>query len=191
MIESTGRHTVTSTVESSRALQELLDREEIRALMYRYARGVDRGDLAMIRSVFLPEGTDKHGHFDGPAAEFAQGVVERGDAVKVVGNHHITNMTIELDGDRAYTETYFLAFHPHNDSGAKIEMGIMSGRYIDVLERRNGAWGILRRKVISDWTRRDVPGDPWLRTTWEHGGFLRGTRGEGDPSYPHLDRTDS
>jgi hypothetical protein len=172
-------------------LQELHDREQIRELMYRYARGVDRGDVGLITSVFLPEATDKHGHFDGPAAEFARGVVERGDAVKIAGNHHITNMIIDIDGDRAHVETYFLAFHPHNDSHVRVEMGVMSGRYIDVLERRDGAWGILRRKVISDWTREDFGGPPWLRTTADYGGFLRGVRGHDDPSYEHFQVTDA
>jgi len=182
-------------VELSDAAQamiaELHDREQIRELMYRYARGVDRGDIELLTSVFWAEGTDKHGHFDGPAAEFARGVVQRGDAVKIAGNHHITNMIIDIDGDRAHVETYFLAFHPHNDSQVRVEMGVMSGRYIDVLERRDGSWKILRRQVISDWTREDFGGPPWLRTTADYGGFLRGVRGDGDPSYQHFRVSDA
>ncbi len=172
--------------EALAMIQELYDREKIRELMYRYARGVDRGDYELITSAFHPEGTDKHGHFDGLATEFAVGVVERADAAKVPGNHHITNMIIDLDGDRARAETYFIAYHPHLDSGVRVEMGILSGRYIDVLEKRDGQWGILRRQVISDWCRADFPGAPWLRTTAEYGGFLKGLRGKNDPSYEHF-----
>ena len=168
-------------------VQELYDREQIRQLMYRYARGVDRGDFELLKSAFLPEGTDKHGHFDGPAADFARGVVDRGDAAQLVGNHHITNMIIEIDGDRAFVETYFLALHPHLDNPGEVQMGVLSGRYIDLLERRDGSWGILRRQVISDFTRADVFGPPWLRTTPEYGGFLKGLRGQGDPSYAHFE----
>ena len=111
--------------ESLAMLKDLHDREKIRELMYRYARGVDRGDYELITSAFHPEGTDKHGHFDGPATQFAAGVVERGAAAIVPGNHHITNMTIELEGDCAFVETYFLAFHPHVDSGVRVGNGYL------------------------------------------------------------------
>lgn len=163
-------------------VRELRDHEEIRQLLYRYARGVDRADLGLLQSVYAEGGTDQHGPFDGPGTEFAQVVVD--GAKKVwdhVGNHHITNALIEVDGDRARAEVYFLAFHPHADDG-RPAMGIISGRYLDHLERIDGRWGIARRVVVSDWTRDDFYGPEWERTT-ERAGYLGGRRGEQDPSY--------
>jgi hypothetical protein len=99
-----------------------------------------------------------------------------------VGNHHITNILIELDGDdRARAEVYFIAFHPHADNGPS-EMGIISGRYLEHLERQDGRWGIQRRVVISDWTRNHFGGAEWERTS-ERGGYVGGRRGESDVSY--------
>lgn len=178
-----GRSKTMEAAQASR-LQQAVDHDEIRQLLYTYARGVDRGDLDLIKSVFLPEATDHHGHYDGPALRFAKSVVSRGDEVGVAGNqHHITNMLIEVDADTACAESYFIAFQHHDDNGNGIELAIMGGRYLDSLERRDGLWGILRREVVSDWTRGTVEGGPWLRTTVEHGGFVAPGRQESDPSY--------
>jgi hypothetical protein len=169
--------------ELRREVRRLRDHEEIRQLLYRYARGVDRADADVIRSVYTAGGTDRHGPFDGPGEEFAGVVVESAKRVwDHVGNHHITNIYIELDGDdRARAEVYFIAFHPHADNGPP-EMGIISGRYLDNLERQDGRWGITRRVVISDWTRNHFGGAEWERTS-ERSGYVGGRRGEADPSY--------
>lgn len=146
--------------ELRREVRRLRDHEEIRQLLYRYARGVDRADLGLIQSVYAEGGTDHPGPFDGPGTEFAHVVV---------------------DGDKARAEVYFLACHPHVDNGHP-ELALMSGRYLDELERRDGGWGIARRTVVSDWTRNHVDGAEWEKTT-ERGGYVGGRRGGEDPSY--------
>ena len=173
-------------IESLRQeVRRLRDHEEIRQLLYRYARGVDRADIDIIRSVYAPGGTDRHGPFDGPGEEFAEVVVN--GAKKVwdhVGNHHITNAFIvldEADPDRARAEVYFIAYHPHADNGVP-ELGIISGRYLDILTRRSGQWGIERGIVVSDWTRNNFGGPEWEHTT-ERSGYLGGRRGHDDMSY--------
>ena len=166
-----------------REVRRLRDHEEIRQLLYRYARGVDRADADIIKSVYAPGGTDHHGPFDGPGEEFAEVVAGLARRVwECVGNHHITNVLLEFDDDdRARAEVYFLAFHPHANNGHP-EMGIISGRYLDTLERRDGRWGILRRVVISDWTRNHFDGPEWEHTT-ERAGYVGGRRGTSDLSY--------
>jgi hypothetical protein len=166
-------------------LRRLRDHEEIRQLMYRYARGVDRSDLDLLCSVYHDGGTDHHGHFDGPGEQFAEQLVESDRSVgSAVGNHHITNVLIDVDGDQARVETYFLAIHPYRDRDTT-RLGLISGRYVDLLERRDHRWGICRREVISDWTRDDVSGPVWTTTTPD-GGYLPGRRGLADPSYELL-----
>jgi hypothetical protein len=188
-----GRCAVQNEIESLRQeLRRLRDHEEIRQLLYRYARGVDRADIDILRSVYAEGGTDQHGPFVGPGEEFAGVVVDGARKVwEWVGNHHITNTLIELDDadpDRARAEVYFIAFHPHADNGSP-EMGIISGRYLDQLARQDGRWGIARRVVVSDWTRNHFGGLEWERTS-ERGGYVGGKRGRGDMSYEFFEHRD-
>jgi hypothetical protein len=163
-------------------LQRLRDHEDIRQLLYRYARGVDRADLDLLRSVYAPDGTDHHGPFDGPGRDFAQVVYDKAtEAWDTVGNHHITNVFIEVDGDEAKAEVYFLALHPHNNNGT-VQVAMMSGRYVDQLVRTNGQWGIKRRRVITDLSRNHLEGPAWQNVSPDNG-YLAGRRGKADPSY--------
>jgi hypothetical protein len=142
-------------------VEEALARIEIQAVLWRYARGVDRGDYETMASVYYPEAIDDHGVFTGPGTEFARFITEREERFPVVGHHHITNITLVMDGpDDARVESYFLAFHPHRRRGV-YRLAIASGRYLDHFQRRDGEWKILHRRVVMDWTRDHVDGEPW------------------------------
>src|SRR3546814_13560234 len=65
---------------------------------------------------------------------------------------------IELDGDRADTETYFAAFH-HEPRADGDTMVLVGGRYHDLLQRRGDEWRILRREVLIDWVKESPMGD--------------------------------
>jgi SnoaL-like domain len=55
----------------AKALAALLDKQEIIELLTCYPRSVDRGDLATLRSCYLPGATEDHGGlFEGPAADY-------------------------------------------------------------------------------------------------------------------------
>jgi hypothetical protein len=160
-------------------LNEALAHLEIRHVLSVYARGVDRADLETLSSVYHPDATDDHGTFNGLGTDFARKLIEDEKAMTAVGQHHITNTVIQMDGaNDARVESYFLAFHPHDESGA-VKLGIAAGRYLDHFQRRDGAWKILARRVIMDWTRDDVEGPPWLPD------FVRQGRrkAQGDESY--------
>jgi hypothetical protein len=142
-------------------IDEVLARVEIQTVLWRYARGVDRADYETMASVYHPEATDHHGHFDGLGTDFARGLTDRERHMGAVGQHHITNLTIEMNGAHdARVESYFLAFHPHEDDGVT-KLAIASGRYLDHFQRRDGEWKILARRVVMDWTRDHVDGEPW------------------------------
>jgi hypothetical protein len=68
--------------------------------------------------------------------------------------HAICNELIELDGDTAHREAYFLAFHRLVRDGATVDL-LFAGRYVDRLERRDGEWRIAHRVVVHDWSRID------------------------------------
>ena len=138
-------------------------RLEIRSRIDAYCRGVDRRDGALIRSCFHPDAVDDHGPYVGNAHEFADWIVARMSAMPVFGQHHVTNCLIHLDGpDSARVESYYLAYHPRRDEASgRIVLLQNGGRYLDQFERRDGEWRIARRKVLVDWSRAELPGEPW------------------------------
>jgi hypothetical protein len=52
------------------ALSELLAEKEIRQVLFRYCRGVDRGDAELIASCYHEGAIDVHGKYRGDGREF-------------------------------------------------------------------------------------------------------------------------
>jgi hypothetical protein len=155
------------------------DHIEIQQVLYRYCRAVDRGDEALLRSVYHPGAIDRHGAFCGSGAEFAAYLVPAMDQAPRVGQHHITNILIDVDGDLADVESYFLALHPLGDKATGEASHVpVTGRYLDRFERRDGAWKIADRTVVLDWSATPVTWAPW----GAQGDYPQGGRREEDPS---------
>src|SRR3546814_11228563 len=91
-------------------LRALADRQQITGLIYRYCRAVDRLDIALGHSIWHDDGIADYG------ADVYQG---RGRGVidhicaqhrhTLMHSHQISNVIIELDGDRAGSEPYLTA----------------------------------------------------------------------------------
>jgi hypothetical protein len=132
---------------SQERIARLLDKEEIREALLHYTRGIDRHDVSLMARAYHADATDDHGDYIGPAAGF----IEHANRVHAEGffahQHYVGNHTIDLDGDAARAETYFLASLRRND-GATMLCG---GRYIDKLERREGKWAITHRTSMLEW----------------------------------------
>lgn len=160
-------------------LEELAAHEAIRQALGRYCRGVDRGDHAMLMSVYHDGAVDNHGRFNGPASEFATLLVESMDASPIPGQHHITNVLIVLDGDVADVESYYVAWHPTpTDRDGEWGLAMVGGRYLDRFENRSGDWRIAHREVLIDWSREPGPAVDWIGAA----SFPSGARREADPS---------
>lgn len=148
-----------SSTETARKIDELLDKEEIRGVLARYCRGVDRCDEELIDSAFHPGATDTHWGSDADGRTMS--VTEPGKwFIKLVSRydrsfHSITNQTIELDGDVAYCETYYHA-HIFTDRGDTTVWQHSDGRYIDRFERRNGQWKIATRVLVPEASVQEV-----------------------------------
>jgi hypothetical protein len=162
-------------------LDELTAHIEIQQVLYRYCRGVDRGDAAMIASVYHPEAIDRHGSWSGLGKDFGGYLVPNMDATPLIGQHHITNTLIQVHGDEAEVESYFVAFHPETrDSGPA--HAVVCGRYLDRFAKRGGAWLIADRQVVIDVSRA-----PAREVDWPGAGFFpAGGRRETDPSATHF-----
>ena len=152
--------------EREAAITELLIKEEIRDVMMRYARGVNRLDVALIKSCFHPDATEDHGAFKGPAAAFAEGLPENLRKGFQFTFHFLGNSLIEIEGNRAAHETYFVGYHRLHPQADGIEKDVLfGGRYLAVNESRNGGpWLIAQRTVVHDWSRLDPVNEQWPAT---------------------------
>lgn len=129
-------------------IQDLVDKEAIRACLYRYCRGIDRADEALLLSVYWPDAQDRHGAYQGTATGFVAQALPR---LKAGGRgvHQINNCLIELHGALAAVESSFFALQT---PAATPELATMlCGRYLDRFEKRAGDWRIADRTVVYDW----------------------------------------
>jgi ketosteroid isomerase-like protein len=153
-------------------LNEAADRAEIENLLGRYCRAIDRCDVELLRSVYHPDAVDDHGAMKLNAHEFAQQIVDMLGALCEHTINTVTHSVIEVRGDTATSESYYLATHSIAADEAAIEKwfgpaylaaqraaGTLSqrheyvciGRYLDELSRRDGAWRISRRRITNEW----------------------------------------
>lgn len=165
-----------------RALDELLDREAIRNVLYDYCRAADRGDAALMKACYHPDASDDHGFFVGSGWAFVDYVLPRLAQLEC-SIHSLSNPRIVLDGDTAQVETQWSVIHRLARVGKMTDLW-HQGRYLDEFERRQGQWKILRRVTVHDAER-------WIHTadlqrlvpeTNPHK-VHQGRRGPADPVY--------
>lgn len=158
----------------------LMSRWRIEEVLYAYTRGNDRNDLAMIRDCFWPESQHEHGGYKGSSHAFVD------FAAKIFATlnhaaHFITNVSIEVDGDRGFSECYYLAHHRRKATDDVGEQDVFfEGRYIDLFERREGVWKIIKRRGLSDLVTKPSPA-PSAFADWPAG--QHSTRDRDDEYY--------
>jgi hypothetical protein len=130
------------------SVQELLDRQAIVDCVHRYCRGVDRKDEEILLSAFHDDAVDAHGAGPAPIQEFLDFLWRRHEG-REIAQHFVTNIRVELDGDIAHGETYFLAV---GAAPGSTELSLVGGRYVDRFERRDGEWRIATRVTIPEWS---------------------------------------
>lgn len=176
-------------VAVSTTLAELVAKQEITEVLYRRARAGDRRDVELALSCYHPGATENHEGFAGTAAEFISDVsmISPNSTAPVAGLwHFLSNILIELDGDRAEVESYHIAVVIREESGIQTQSRI-GGRYLDKMECRDGRWGIVHRDVVFDWSRVDEAGMAyWKLVGLDESKLLRGKFGPDDPLYSHL-----
>jgi hypothetical protein len=139
-----------SGAASASPLDELLDREAIRCLLYRFCRAIDRRDAALLATVYWDDASEWHGAYRGPAAGFRE-LATRGPGGFEVMRHSLGTINIDLAGVRASSEAYFVASGvPRARDGDQRMLRVHEGRYLDELERRGGEWRIVHRIVVKD-----------------------------------------
>lgn len=148
-------------------LQALVDKQEIRDVILLYARAVDRFDATLLESLYHEDGVDHRGDVPKTGKEYARFVFgpEMNGKYRLT-RHHLTNILIDLRGDVAHSETYFTAIHRFTKDGSEVEL-TQYGRFLDLFERRNGVWRILKRWRVRDFARLEpVLADPQPPPGW-------------------------
>jgi SnoaL-like domain len=158
------------------------DKLECAELVTCLARAIDRCDAALLASLFHPDATDDHGIFRGTATEFIAWVIPLLRTMKQT-QHVIGQCLIEVDGDKAAGESYFVAYHTVAGPDGDV-FSLAAGRYLDRFERRDGVWKISHRHAVYDWNSAESSTDSFKRG--DPGPMAFGTRGSGDPSYAHF-----
>ena len=165
-------------------LADLLAKQEITEVLYRIARGTDRGDPELFASGFHEDGEDWHGLANGPVTNI---VANLGRSTLLLTQHALSNILIELDGERARVETLFTSFHQRRGEDGQVWDETLRGRYLDLFERRVGTWKIARRVVVWDCSRVEPAAGSWFDLMRQRPGaddrFVFGRRDRSDMVY--------
>jgi hypothetical protein len=130
-------------------LQRLLDERAIERQLHHYCRAMDRCDLELGKAVFHPDTQVDYGPmYQGPADGFVEFTI-RSHASARTHLHRISNIIIEVEGDRAGSETYVDARFRFEADGRLIAL-YTRGRYIDRWEKRDGRWAISQRTYVHE-----------------------------------------
>lgn len=164
----------------ARDVQLLKDRQAILDCVNSHARGHDRFDVDLLTAAYHPDGVDEHGAGainPGPDyAEWANAIHAGGCQLCL---HNITTHNCTIEGDVAHAESYVLV-GLLNPDGKSVRF--INGRYVDRLEKRDGAWKIALRRCTVDLL---IAGDASIleMPQFKAGGYIKGQRDTGDVSY--------
>jgi hypothetical protein len=157
----------------------LMDRLAIADCIAGHARGCDRHDVDLISAAYHPDGVDEHGWVTNVGVEYGDWANRTHAATSQVHTHNITTHTCEIDGDTAHAESYvFVVLLSLDGSTAQV----ISGRYVDRLERRDARWAIaVRRSTVEVMFMADA--SVLQSSFFKDAGYPVGTRDRHDLSY--------
>lgn len=140
---------VTEHDVSPAELREMLNRQQITQLVYRYCRAVDRVDEELGYTIWHDDAEADYGRiYRGSGRGFIDFVCASHRRA-IVHSHQITNVIIEFDGNIARSEAYVTSgMRLMHDN--QLQQITTRGRYLDRWSRRNGRWGIDKRIYVND-----------------------------------------
>ena len=169
----------TDVATLARDVRYLMDRTQILDCISRHARGCDRHDNDLITAAYHADGVDEHGDAINPGPEYGAWANETHAQTSRAHTHNITTHTCEIDGDTAYAESYAIVVLISPDL---TNAQLISGRYIDRLERQDGQWRIaVRRSTVEGMFLADAR--VLQSSFFTDKGYLVGTRDRSDLSY--------
>jgi len=135
----------------NKELAELLDKQAITEGLYRYCRSMDRMDKDLFRRTFHPDMVAQYtpDHTVSSAEEFIEWMWAYHRNYHN-HSHQVSNILIELNGDKAGSESYVHARLTRRLANGRLELMTVMGRYIDSWEKRTGQWKIAHRRYLHD-----------------------------------------
>lgn len=145
-----------STIMTARtpSAAELAAKQAITEVIHRYCRGIDRMDKALTLSCWHPGGTDDHAPLYAGSAEGFVEWVWPVHAAMMSTRHVVSNILIELNGDKAGAESYWTVTLRVEREGKLYDI-VGGGRYVDSFECIDGVWAFRHRQSLHDWDRID------------------------------------
>ena len=140
--------------------QELADRAEIHDVIVRYGWAIDTKDWALLDTCFTADAevdySSNPGGKKGPYAQIRSWLEKMISAFPVT-QHLMSNISVELDGDRATTRTMVT-----NPQGAATKDGglhffFVGARYDDDFVRTDQGWKIAKRVETTLWFQGSLP----------------------------------
>ena len=162
-------------------IQMMLDHFEIREVIEAYVHACDRSDLEGVKDTYWEDSFDHHGPLSGPGFEFATNCLDSLNRYWKSCTHMLGQSRIRVDGDRAGAETYYFASLTRDQDGTAM-LDLQVGRYIDVMERRDGVWRVKDRRCTQEWSTSIPEGEGYMADP----SFLKGSRSTDDLSYKTL-----
>jgi hypothetical protein len=159
-------------------VSDLIAKHAITEVIYRYCRALDRMDRELIATVWHPDGTADYGPlFTGSAADWIAWVWVQHERF-YRHSHQMTNVLVDVRGDRAASETYAIVTLRAQPQPGRYSLSISHNRYLDRWSRRDGTWAIDHRQMVSDF-RTTLVGDEDEASA----GSPESRRDRDDPSY--------
>ena len=129
-------------------IEWLTARAAITDVLYAYCRLLDAGDIDRLVELFTPDCVVDYG--PGPTSRVVSREAYRGWLKEHIGrfahtSHHLTNVEVELDGERARAYSYLHAWHRYLD---RQPVALLWGRYVDDLVRAGDGYLIAGRQLL-------------------------------------------
>jgi hypothetical protein len=123
-------------------------RRAITDKLHDYCEAMDQIDADLGYEIWHQDGIACYeGIFEGTGREFVDWVLETHRKM-VATFHQVTNIDIELDGDRATSSTYAFVCNRIGSTDY-----VMRGRYLDKWSNRNDSWRIDERHFVPAFTQ--------------------------------------
>ena len=171
--------------ERDARIDALLEKEDIRDCLRRFSRGMDRFDRELYLSAFWDDAEMAAGPYVGDVPGCWDWAKPMHEQWQILTHHSLLNTTIDIDGDTAHVETYYIfVARNHPFPGTYNEtLTLAGGRYVDRFEKRGGEWRIALRTNVIEWASDAPPTEIPFGDVPDIGANGVSARDGSDPSY--------